>query len=131
MDRLGRRSVAGVTEAVIGFQHGRCLICTEPLTPGTDEIAVDHVFPFSAMRRYRLTIDLDAIWNLAPAHAACNLRKSSRPPNGAELTGLARRNEAIMGSPHPLRRTLELTLGPYARRGGWRAFIRDVHQELS
>lgn len=130
-DKLRRRSVTGVTEAVIGFQHGRCLICAEPLTPDADEIAVDHVFPFSAMDRYRLTVDLDAIWNLAPAHAACNLRKSNRPPEAAELAELARRNEAIMGSPHPLRRTLELTLGPYARRGGWRAFIQDVCQQMS
>lgn len=31
-----------------------------------------------------------------------------------------------MNSPHPLKRTLEITLGPSASSGGWRAFIRAV-----
>ncbi|WP_182908501.1 HNH endonuclease domain-containing protein [Microbispora sp. H13382] len=72
-DKLRRRPVTGVTEAMIGFQHGRCLICREPVVPGSDVIAVDHVFPFSLMERFPLTADLDAVWNLVPAHAGCNL----------------------------------------------------------
>lgn len=131
LDKRRRRPVTGVTEAVIGFQHGRCLICREPIVPGRDAIAVDHVFPFSLMDRFALSVDLDALWNMAPAHASCNLAKSNRPPSPQEVSALVRRNEAIMNSPHPLRRTLELTLGPYARRGGWHGFVRDLHRELS
>ncbi|MFF8402193.1 HNH endonuclease [Streptomyces sp. NPDC015684] len=113
-DKRRRRSVTGVIEATVGFQHGRCLICGEVLTPG-DAIAVDHVFPFSLMSRFGSIgsyrgPDLDALWNLAPAHASCNGAKSNRPPTLAELARLAARNEAIMQSPHPLRRTLQLNL---------------------
>lgn len=138
-DRRRRRPVAGVTEAVIGFQHGRCLICRDPLVPGVDRIAVDHVFPYSFLRllgpgRHGVTPDLDAVWNLAPAHAACNIRKSNRPPTPDELVRLAQRNEAIMHSPHPLRRTLQLTLRRHGytgtRPGAWRDFIRGVRDLL-
>lgn len=136
-DRQRRRSVAGVTDAVIGFQHGLCLICGVPITPGVDDIAVDHVFPYSFMSRLLgpgdrgTTPDLDAVWNLAPTHAPCNRQKSDRPPTPAEMTRLARRNEAIMQSPHPLRRTLELTLRHNGhtgtRPGEWFTFIQRVH----
>lgn len=129
-DKRRRRPVTGVTEATIGFQHGRCLICHDPVVPGSDAIAVDHVFPFSLMDRLSLTVDLDAVWNMAPAHAACNLAKSDRLPESHELSRLVRRNEAIMNSPHPLRRTLELALGPYARRGRWPGFVRHVWSQI-
>ncbi|MFG2117809.1 HNH endonuclease [Streptomyces sp. NPDC048710] len=113
-DKRRRRSVTGIVEATIGFQHGRCLICGDALLQG-DAIAVDHVFPFSLMHRFGSVgswqgPDLDALWNLAPAHAACNGVKSDRLPTQAELARLAARNEAIMHSPHPLRRTLQLSL---------------------
>ncbi|MGW3090625.1 HNH endonuclease [Streptomyces sp. NPDC001108] len=133
MDTGRRRSVAGVTEAVIGFQHGRCLICDQVISP-TDPVAVDHVFPFSLMKRMRSVgawngPDLDALWNLAPAHTACNGGKSDRLPSQAELRRLALRNEAITDSPHPLRKTLELSLRaafPTRRAGGWPEFLRAV-----
>ncbi|WP_436762864.1 hypothetical protein [Streptosporangium sp. V21-05] len=134
-DRRRRRSVAGVTEAVIGFQHGLCMICAEPITLGIDSIAVDHVFPLSFRRLLPsggrgTTPDLDAIWNLAPTHAECNGQKSSRPPTEQEMSRLVERNEAIMRSPHPLRRTLALTLERSGRKtfrpGDWLTFIRQV-----
>jgi len=43
--------------------------------------------------------DLDVIWNLAPAHQACNSAKSDRLPTPEELHRLAQHNEAIMHSP--------------------------------
>jgi hypothetical protein len=120
-----------VTEAVIGFQHGRCLICTDPITPA-DEIAVDHVFPHSLMSRFPDIPDLDAIWNLAPAHAACNGFKSDRLPTAEEQHRLAQRNQAIMYSPHPLRQTLLLTLklAGYPQADQWPFFIREVHRTV-
>ncbi|MEW9554089.1 HNH endonuclease [Nonomuraea sp. NPDC050783] len=134
-DKERRRSVAGVTEAVIGFQHGRCIICAQPLIPGVDEIAVDHVFPYSFKRLLSGTkLDLDAIWNLAPAHRPCNGQKSNRPPSRGELTRLALRNEAIMQSPHPLKRTLHLTLKRHGYSGGrvgdWWDFIEGVRNQF-
>lgn len=133
-DKLRRRSVTGVTEAVIGFQYGRCLICDEPITPG-DQVAVDHVFPFSFMRRgFPLGwtgLDLDAVWNLAPAHAVCKSAKSNALPHREQVARLARRNAAIMNSPRPLRRTLEITLKTWGfpcRPDEWPRFLAGVTQ---
>ncbi|MBZ4320009.1 HNH endonuclease [Streptomyces huiliensis] len=128
-DRRRRRSVAGVGDALTGFQHGRCLICGDVIAP-EDGMAVDHVFPYALMRRFGGVSawagpDLDVIWNLAPAHPRCNAAKSARLPTAAELAGLARRNEAIMDSPHPLKQTLKLTLTGAGVRG-WPEFLRAV-----
>lgn len=131
-DTLRRRSLAGIRQALGGFQYDRCIICDEPLT-ADDAIAVDHVFPFSLMSRgVRLgwaDLDLDSVWNLAPAHAACNGQKSNRPPTAMEVRRLAQRNEAIMRSPHPLKRTLELTLRARGYKGqpdDWTRFLQRV-----
>jgi 5-methylcytosine-specific restriction endonuclease McrA len=129
-DKRRRRSVAGVKEAVVGFQHGRCLTCGDIIWQG-DRIAIDHVFPLALMDHFPVArqwpeLDLDRVWNLAPAHYDCNAGKSARPPRAAELSRLVQRNEAIMNSPHPLKRTLEITLGPFASRGGWPEYVRAV-----
>ncbi|GAA3418962.1 hypothetical protein [Streptosporangium vulgare] len=138
-DRQRRRSVTGVTDAVIGFQHGLCMICAELINTDADAIAVDHVFPYSFMRLLRpagrgAAPDLDAVWNLAPTHAWCNGQKSNRPPTQAEMIRLAQRNEAIMQSPHPLKKTLKLTLEHNGYRGTrpgqWFAFIQYVRDLL-
>ncbi|MFD0857311.1 hypothetical protein ACFQ07_34225 [Actinomadura adrarensis] len=131
-DRRRRRSITGIREATIGFQHGRCVICGQSLA-ADDEYAVDHAFPFALMNRFRWDgPDLDSFWNLAPAHASCNSHKSDALPTHAHMTRLAERNEAIMNSPHPLRKTLELTLkaAKYSSTapGSWRRFVRDVHK---
>ncbi|MFE9625062.1 HNH endonuclease [Streptomyces sp. NPDC006527] len=136
-DKRRRRSVTGIVESTVGFQHGRCLICDEVLVL-RDAIAVDHVFPFSLMLRLGSVgswhgPDLDALWNLAPAHAACNGAKSDRLPTQAELARLAARNEAIMQSPHPLRRTLQLTLKSALsglKVSSWAEFLRAVQTAI-
>ncbi|WP_406838885.1 HNH endonuclease [Streptomyces sp. AHU1] len=136
-DKRRRRSVTGIVEATAGFQHGRCLICDGVLDI-SDGIAVDHVFPFSLMRRFESVgswhgPDLDALWNLAPAHATCNGTKSDRLPNPLELVRLAARNEAIMQSPHPLRRTLHLSLSnalPGRRMPSWPDFLNTVRRTV-
>lgn len=77
--------------------------------------------------------DLDALWNLAPAHAACNGIKSDRLPTHAELARLAARNEAITQSPHPLRRTLQLSLNsaiPSRNPASWTQFLKAVHTAI-
>ncbi|MCX5441273.1 HNH endonuclease [Streptomyces sp. NBC_00063] len=134
-DKRRRRPVTGVADALIGFQHGRCLLCDDVLDLA-DAVAVDHVFPYSLMQRYASVggwsgPDLDVLWNLAPAHEKCNSTKSDRLPRPDELVRLARRNEAIMGSPHPLRKTLQLALnsGPSSRRSTcWVDFLREVQK---
>ncbi|MEU5398118.1 HNH endonuclease signature motif containing protein [Streptomyces sp. NPDC005963] len=115
LDKRRRRPVARVSEALIGFQHGRCLICSELIVP-LGEAVVDHVFPYAMMVRFESVgswhgPDLDALWNLAPAHRACNSAKTDTPPDRHLRARLALRNEAIMRSPEPLRQTLRLSLG--------------------
>lgn len=133
-DKHRRRSVTGVREALIGFRHGRCLICDELIGP-EDRVAIDHTFPFALMDRFGIhrswpELDLDAIWNLAPAHYDCNAGKNDRPPSVAQLERLVQRNEAIMYSPHPLSRTLRVTLdnGTRSFAGGraWADFVLAV-----
>ena len=119
----------------MGFQHGRCLTCGDMIWP-QDRVAIDHVFPLALMDHFPVArqwpeLDLDRVWNLAPAHWDCNAGKSDRPPKPVELQRLVERNEAIMNSPHPLRRTLEISLGPFSASGGWLAFIRAVQDVFS
>ncbi|SDJ74017.1 HNH endonuclease [Streptomyces indicus] len=136
-DKRRRRPVTGVADALIGFQHGRCLICDDVLDlADAVAVAVDHVFPYSLMQRYASVggwsgPDLDVLWNLAPAHETCNSTKSDRLPRPHELERLARRNEAIMGSPHPLRKTLSIALGRTNRGqqgASWVDFLLEVQK---
>jgi 5-methylcytosine-specific restriction endonuclease McrA len=131
-DTRRRRSVTGVHDAVIGFQHGRCLICDDDITE-RDRVAVDHVYPYALMRRAAWTWsgpDLDAVWNLASAHYDCNAMKSDSLPTTEQRRRLALRNQAILDSPQPLSRTLRGTL---ARAGvspgsssSWNALFAQV-----
>ncbi|GAA0371570.1 hypothetical protein GCM10009530_22150 [Microbispora corallina] len=83
------------------------LICMEPLIPGTDDIAVDQVFPYS----YMVLLDSGnrPRRDLEPGARARTLRcaEEQPAPTPDELTRLAQRNEAIMHLPHPLKRTLQ------------------------
>ncbi len=111
---VSKRKRVGITRlrpALQGFQHARCFYCKEPLVES--DVHVDHVFPFSFMTRAQWddAPDLNAPWNLVLACSSCNLQKSNRRPTEAEVRQLIARNERIIASPHPLKRTLELTMG--------------------
>lgn len=119
VEPVRRVSVTGVRESLSGFQYGRCFYCHEPLERLGDGVAVDHVYPFSLMQRTAWQgPNLNEVWNLVLAHGSCNSRKSNRLPTEAEVERLLNRNEAIIGSPHPLRRALETLMvtgrGPHA-----------------
>ncbi|MET7640603.1 HNH endonuclease [Streptomyces sp. NPDC005438] len=131
-DRRRRRDVARLRGTLSGFQHGRCFLCQEVLTPG-DPTAVDHVFPFSLMHRYAAVTpwagpDLDSLWNLVLTHAACNSAKSDRLPTPDELVRLVGRNEAITGSQQVLSNTLRITLrqAGFDPRAGWHGYVGEV-----
>ncbi|RNG30959.1 hypothetical protein [Streptomyces botrytidirepellens] len=70
------------------------------------------------------------IWNIAPTHQACNSAESDWLPAPEELHRLAQRNEAIMLSPHPLRKTLQLSLRSMRHSSNppehWPHFLRQV-----
>ena len=120
LETVRRAPVAQAKPALVGFQHGRCFYCHEVLSNLDASVHVDHVYPFSLMRTgVWAGPDLNAVWNLVVAHAECNLIKSNRLPTTDEVRQLIDRNEAILSSPHPLRRTLQLLVGNTAesRRG--------------
>ena len=107
-----RVPLTSVRGAIAGFQHGRCFYCHQELDRLDADIHVDHVVPFSWMNTGSwYGHDLNHVWNLVLAYAPCNLAKSNRLPTAEELERLLDRNDAIAGSPHPLRRTLEITMG--------------------
>jgi hypothetical protein len=124
VEQVRRAPVARSRGALIGFQHGRCFYCVAPI----DNLGlahVDHVYPFALMKwRGWSGPDLNAVWNLVVACSECNLRKSDRLPTAAEVQRLIERNDAILGSPHPLRRAIQLTMGDSA--GDPHAFYRAV-----
>lgn len=128
-----RVAVTGAREGLSGFQHGRCFYCHESFTGDSRDMHVDHVYPHALMKTGSWTgPDLNAVWNLVVARANCNLRKSSRLPTTDEVDALVARSDAIAGSPHPLRRALEVSM----RRAGAtaatsvaarRTFVMAVH----
>ncbi len=125
-----RISLTGVRGSIAGFQHGRCFYCHQPLDPDGSDIHVDHVFPFRCMNTGSWEgPNLNHVWNLVLACSSCNLKKSDRFPNPDEVQRLIARNDAIGGSPFPLRRALEITMG--ARGANARTtrhyFIRNVY----
>ncbi|WP_324276837.1 HNH endonuclease [Blastococcus brunescens] len=75
---IRRVAVAGAREALIGFQHGRCFYCGEPVTLAAGAVHVDHVYPFALMKSGIWDgPDLNGVWNLV---VACPRAISSRAP---------------------------------------------------
>ncbi len=82
--RLRRGPIAGVRDALSGYQDGRCAYCHSLFTDiGTSRVAVDHVLPFVLMSRGWHKGDLHQVWNLVLACYACNSAKRDRPPAAA------------------------------------------------
>lgn len=140
-----RVALTSVRGAIAGFQHGECFYChaplydldadveVKPLISGK-KVHVDHVVPFSWMKTGSWTgPNLNHVWNLVLACAPCNLAKSARQPTAEEISSLLARNTAIAGSPHPLRRTIEITMnaaGPDSEEKR-RKFIQNVIREIT
>ena len=111
LDLVRRAPVAQTRGALIGFQYGRCFYCRTSLDALLADVHVDHVYPYSLMTSGSWRgPDLNGVWNLVVACAPCNLAKSNRTPTEAEVRRLIERNEAILTSPHPLKRTVSLLL---------------------
>ncbi|WP_278314949.1 HNH endonuclease [Lolliginicoccus levis] len=124
-----RVAVTSLRGGIAGFQHGECFYCRKDFASLGPDVHVDHVFPFAWMRTGSWRgPDLNHVWNLVLACAPCNLSKGARPPTEDEIGRLARRNDAIACSPHPLRRTLEVTMGAAGQAGERqrRRFLRSV-----
>jgi 5-methylcytosine-specific restriction endonuclease McrA len=97
-----RQNITSNIPFLQGYQGATCFYCGEPVLPG--DIHVDHVLP-------RQVVHHDEIWNLVLAHKECNMSKSDRLVGKHYIEKLIYRNENIMGSNHPWKQKIELTLG--------------------
>jgi 5-methylcytosine-specific restriction endonuclease McrA len=112
LDRIRRAPVAHARSALSGFQHGRCFYCHELLDDHVDVPHVDHVYPYSLMTKGSWQgPELNGVWNLVVACSACNLAKSDRWPTPSQVEQLIERNVAVIQSPHPLKKTIQVLTG--------------------
>jgi hypothetical protein len=90
---------------------------------------VDHFLPHTLLARGFLSTNLNGIWNLVLACRECNRGrngKSARVPRwDPYLERLARRNDYLIESHHPLRETLMAQLGDTATARG--QFLQTQH----
>ena len=109
----GRVSVTSVRPALNGYQRGRCFYCYREIeiVAGSENLAeVDHLFPH-VLQRNGFIKNLDGVWNLVLACVSCNRGKSDQVAAMKYVVALEDRNNFLIGSHHPLKKTLELQTG--------------------
>lgn len=110
-NNLKRKDVTSARSALNGYQKGKCFYCFDDITVcigGQNPCDVDHFFPHT-MQKYVPFANLDGVWNLVLACKDCNRGtdgKFARRPARRYLKRLAKRNEFLISSHHPLRETL-------------------------
>jgi len=121
-DGYKRKTLTNNIPFLSGYQGNTCFYCGEQM--GCD-IHVDHVLP-------RQVVNHDEIWNLVLAHSDCNLLKSDRLVGEHFIRKLIARNENIMGSNHPWKAQIQLSLGstPKRRASGLRHHYDNVKTVL-
>ena len=95
-----RTNITKFINVLQGYQRGKCFYCGEEIE---DEIQVDHVIPWQALRH-------DEIWNLVLAHTFCNQDKSDNLPPKPFVESLFVRNEYVLDSNLPLKEKLRLVV---------------------
>ncbi len=106
-----RVDITSSRDALNGYQKGRCLYCYASISLDTtsDNLAdVDHFLPHMLKHTGEFS-SLDGVWNLVLSCQDCNrgeCGKHARLPSRNLLERLAKRNESLITSHHPLRETL-------------------------
>ncbi|MEK6482019.1 HNH endonuclease domain-containing protein [Catalinimonas sp. 4WD22] len=106
-----------------GYQGNVCFYCGEAIE--SHDVHVDHVLP-------RQVLQHDEVWNLVLSHSHCNVSKSDKLVGNHYLEKLIKRNENIMGSNHPWKKKIEITLGntPKGRRKALSKHYENVKSVL-
>jgi hypothetical protein len=104
-----RKSLTTNIPFLQGYQGNICFYCGEAIS--TSDIHVDHVLP-------RQVVKHDEIWNLVLSHGLCNEQKTDKLVGEHFIRKLIARNENIIGSNHPWKRKIILTLGQTPRDRG-------------
>ena len=111
-DQTERTDLTGTRDALNGYQKGHCFYCSAPIRieaakDDPDAPKVDHFLPFKLGREPEFReINVDGVWNLVLACPTCNSKKYAYLPAIRFLEELARRNDYLIASHHPLRSTL-------------------------
>ena len=106
-----RKGVTSSRDALNGYQKGLCFYCFTPISvvSGDKHLAdVDHFFPHM-LKTLGTIKNLDGVWNLVLACGECNRGeggKSDKIPALHLVQRLAKRNEYLIKSHHPLKDTL-------------------------
>lgn len=133
-DSLKRKNVTSARDALNGYQKGKCFYCFDDIAVdmGDDNgCDVDHFFPHT-LQKYVLFTDLNGVWNLVLACKDCNRGengKFARLPDRKYLERLAKRNEFLISSHHPLRETLMQQTGNTVEER--RAFMNKIYNMAS
>ena len=105
-----RKVITGCRGALNGYQKGKCFYCNRDISvvAHSNNLAdVDHFIPH-LLEKYQPLGNLDGVWNLVLACRPCNRAggKFDKLPVIAYLEQLAKRNNFLINSHHPLRETL-------------------------
>ena len=110
-DSLKRKDVTSARDALNGYQKGKCFYCFDDISvkSGDDNLCdVDHFIPHT-LQKYMPNVNLDGVWNLVLACQDCNRGSQGKfalLPDKKYLERLAKRNDFLISSHHPLRETL-------------------------
>lgn len=110
-DALKRKDVTSARDALNGYQKGKCFYCFDDISVDMDDehaCDVDHFFPHM-LQKYVPFTDLNGVWNLVLSCKDCNRGengKFARLPDRQYLERLAKRNDFLISSHHPLREML-------------------------
>lgn len=110
-DKLRRKDVTSVRDALNGYQKGKCFYCFDDITvdDNSDDLCdVDHFFPHT-LQLVMSDININGVFNLVLACPNCNRGhegKFAKAPAINYLERLHKRNEFLISSHHPLRETL-------------------------
>ena len=112
---IKRTTVTSSRKALNAYQRGGCFYCNNQmidLSSNSEAIDVDHFFPHKLKQAGFKNID--GVWNLVLSCVDCNRGikgKSDKLPKIRFLEKLYARNEFLIGSNHPLQKTLRLQTG--------------------
>ena len=127
-----RKNVTSCRDALNGYQKGKCFYCFEKISikQSSEYLGdIDHFFPHS-LKKHKLKINLDGIWNLVLSCKDCN-----RGPNGKFalipdkllLYRLEERNDWLIFSHHPLRETIINQTGTTSEKR--KRFLNQIYEE--
>lgn len=106
-----RINLASCRDALNGYQKGACFYCYEKISlisKSDKQADVDHFFPHVLQNKTSMS-NLNGIWNLVLSCRHCNRGsqgKFDKVPDIIYLERLAKRNEYLITSHHPLKETL-------------------------